>query len=384
MVRRIRRYWLALLVMAAVLFPCGIQAREAGILDGKTYRTYVPVRYVNEQLGYRVRWDGSNQTVNIAGDERTIVLAVGSDLMMVDGEERTIDAPPYVEKGTTYVPLRAIAEAMGLTLDLDHAASRLTIHQGERNVKLDIVSGERWKAITAEDPVNHRIETFTAGSRKFTVHVVSVDLLHPKVELGIGLARGEVGAVAGLDQIAEENGARVAMNGTFFDAYTESERKVPYGHIVKDGEMVHRAPGDNRTALAFDQANRVEMMSGQAFVERMAEGADIVGALQVGPRLLTDGQITVDPATEGFKDPKILENAGARSAVGVTSDHYLLLVTASGVTIPQLADIMKQAGAVQAMNMDGGASSGLYLDGKLLTRPGRDISNALLVFVRKE
>jgi exopolysaccharide biosynthesis protein len=41
--------------------------------------------------------------------------------------------------------------------------------------------------------------------------------------------------------------------------------------------------------------------------------------------------------------------------------------------------MMKQAGAYQAMNLDGGASSGLYYNGKYLTTPGRQISNAIVV-----
>jgi exopolysaccharide biosynthesis protein len=40
---------------------------------------------------------------------------------------------------------------------------------------------------------------------------------------------------------------------------------------------------------------------------------------------------------------------------------------------------MKQAGAYQAMNLDGGASSGLYFNGKYIRTPGREISNAILV-----
>lgn len=77
--------------------------------------------------------------------------------------------------------------------------------------------------------------------------------------------------------------------------------------------------------------------------------------------------------------PKILTGGGSRSALGITRDHKLILLTSGGATIPQLAEIMKQAGAYQAMNLDGGASSGLYYNGKYLTTPGRLISNALVV-----
>jgi len=54
------------------------------------------------------------------------------------------------------------------------------------------------------------------------------------------------------------------------------------------------------------------------------------------------------------------------------------LVTCSA-TVRQLADIMKALGAYDAMNLDGGASSGLWVQGKYLVQPGRSISNALLI-----
>ncbi|KAF6594345.1 phosphodiester glycosidase family protein, partial [Paenibacillus sp. EKM208P] len=81
------------------------------------------------------------------------------------------------------------------------------------------------------------------------------------------------------------------------------------------------------------------------------------------PRLVTNGQVSLNVKAEGFKDPKILTGGGARSALGISRDHKLILLTTSGATIPQLAQMMKQAGAYQAMNLDGGASSGLYYNG---------------------
>jgi exopolysaccharide biosynthesis protein len=142
--------------------------------------------------------------------------------------------------------------------------------------------------------------------------------------------------------------------------------------------MRKKSSGDKRTIIIFDEQNNVELIPGEEFVERYAAGG-MEGALQVGPRLVTNGRITVNPKEEGFRDPKILTKAGARSAIGLTRDHKLLMLTTGGATIPELAQVMKQAGAYQAMNMDGGASSGLYYDGKYLTVPVRKISNALMI-----
>jgi len=118
------------------------------------------------------------------------------------------------------------------------------------------------------------------------------------------------------------------------------------------------------------------------FAERDTEAWQAVTeAVGAGPRLLTDGRITVYPEQEGFHDPKILSNRGQRSAIGITRDGKLLLVTVSGLTVRELAEAMRQLGAVQAMNLDGGASSALYCNGLTLTQPGRALSN-VLAFVR--
>jgi exopolysaccharide biosynthesis protein len=101
-------------------------------------------------------------------------------------------------------------------------------------------------------------------------------------------------------------------------------------------------------------------------------------AIGCGPRLVTDGFVTVDPSAEGFHDPKILSASAERSAVGLTGDGRMLFVATSG-TIRDLADVMRDLGARDAMAFDGGASTGLWLRGKSLVTPGRLINNALLV-----
>jgi exopolysaccharide biosynthesis protein len=103
-----------------------------------------------------------------------------------------------------------------------------------------------------------------------------------------------------------------------------------------------------------------------------------------GPRLLTNGKLTVYPEYEGFSHPKILSLSCQRSAVGVSKDgKWLILATTQG-TMRQLGDVMWAIGCHQAMSLDGGASSGLWVRGHYLTTPERKISNALLVVKRKE
>ena len=116
-----------------------------------------------------------------------------------------------------------------------------------------------------------------------------------------------------------------------------------------------------------------------------ASGAwgDVTEGVGAGPGLVKDGRIifSVESAkAEGFTEAKILSQSNARSALGITESGELLMVTVPGAKMDELAEVMKSLGAVEAMNLDGGASSGLVFQDGYITRPGRDISNALLVF----
>lgn len=102
-------------------------------------------------------------------------------------------------------------------------------------------------------------------------------------------------------------------------------------------------------------------------------------AMGCGPRLLDAGEISVNFAAEGFTSAKILSMSSMRSAVGITKDNQLLLITCARATVKELAGVMRALGAWDAMNLDGGASSSLWTQGKYLTKPGRDISNALVI-----
>jgi hypothetical protein len=101
-------------------------------------------------------------------------------------------------------------------------------------------------------------------------------------------------------------------------------------------------------------------------------------AIGGGPQLLVEGMEFADPAAEGFKDPKVFRS-GKRAMVGVSEDQSELIFAVASGSLDQCAHIMKKLGAYDAMNLDGGASTGLWANGKYLVSPGRQINNALLL-----
>lgn len=83
----------------------------------KNSRTYVPIRFIAEELGYDVKWDGANKKVTMTNDGTTVELTIGSNKMMVNGKAVHLDAPAEIRDDRTFVPLRAIAEAFGEKVD---------------------------------------------------------------------------------------------------------------------------------------------------------------------------------------------------------------------------------------------------------------------------
>ena len=115
---------------------------------------------------------------------------------------------------------------------------------------------------------------------------------------------------------------------------------------------------------------------------------DAVGA---GPALVSNGQVRVSTNEEVFFGSAI-PNTHPRTAAGIRADGTLLLVVVDGrqpvsrgVDLEQLAALMVDLGAEEALNLDGGGSSSLFVSGELLNRPSgvtveREVMSAIGVF----
>jgi exopolysaccharide biosynthesis protein len=215
--------------------------------------------------------------------------------------------------------------------------------------------------------------------------------------IAVGIAGGKVGATESLDSIAKRCGAIAAINGSFFDCYAPGPIKMPDHPLISGGRMVSRGDigselgqtpdGEMRFDSAysisrwheFDPVNPSPVLL-QSDRSSVLYWARVTEALGCGPRLVANGA-AVSLEQEGFTSAEVLTGVSVRSAVGVTANGGLILIV-THASLPQLADIMFQLGCRDAMNLDGGASSGLWLRGKPLREPGRLLSNALLIEAR--
>ena len=76
-------------------------------------RILVPMRAIFEAMRAEVEWHGPTQTVIGKKDNKEITLQIGNTKASVDGEEVELDSPAIVERGSTLVPVRFIAESLG-------------------------------------------------------------------------------------------------------------------------------------------------------------------------------------------------------------------------------------------------------------------------------
>ena len=126
----------------------------------------------------------------------------------------------------------------------------------------------------------------------------------------------------------------------------------------------------------------------QAFIpERFASFPNLIGA---GPLLLKNGTLSLDGKLEKFQAGFDTQSA-ARSAIATTKEKgKILLVTVQAApegvapNLLQTAEVLKKLGAVDALNLDGGSSSTLYLGGNVLNRSVNEIAlvhNAIAIFI---
>lgn len=99
------------------------------IIEG---RTMVPIRAVAEKMGYSVDWNGDLGVVILesyyTGDR--IEIAIGSPVAYKNGNESIeLEVPAFIIAGRTYLPLRAVAEAMDADVDWENTTRTVYINE---------------------------------------------------------------------------------------------------------------------------------------------------------------------------------------------------------------------------------------------------------------
>ncbi len=90
-------------------------------------RTLVPLRAIFEALGATVEWNQATETVTSKKDNITITLTIGSNQLYVNGKATTLDVPAKVVNGRTLVPVRAVSESFKCKVDWEESSQTVII-----------------------------------------------------------------------------------------------------------------------------------------------------------------------------------------------------------------------------------------------------------------
>ena len=127
-------------------------------------------------------------------------------------------------------------------------------------------------------------------------------------------------------------------------------------------------------------ANGYVMVFGNDFTSTSWYREPAVGtSVTLTPGLVENGAIctTLEP---GFQEARFTSAVTSRTALGKLADGKLVIVSTGSASIQQLRELMLQLGCVEAVNLDGGGSTALAYQGKLIRSPGRELTTTLQIF----
>lgn len=104
-------------------------------------RTMLPIRAIAEAAGAEVEWEQETRTVTITsayGDE--VSCTIGSNVLTINDEDSLMDVSPYVKSGRTYLPVRAVSEALEMDVDWEGSTATVTLTAPYQSARLLVVA----------------------------------------------------------------------------------------------------------------------------------------------------------------------------------------------------------------------------------------------------
>lgn len=303
-----------------------------------------------------------------------------------------------VEVNTKLNPNIEIAPTLAST-NLKHRATIRTI--AKRNNSIAAVNGTYFK------PQNGiPLGTLMIDKKVYTGPI------HNRVAMGIGKNEFQMAQVqfdsslkAGRENLKIDNINQPRMLSTYVLLYTKdwgqtSPTAPKYGvniaiqngkittisngsiAIPEDGYIIS---GPRKKLEPFFNARKIELD-----IKMVPEWENIDHIISGGPYLIKDGEIYIDVTAQKLG---AITGKNPRTAIGYTANNEFIMVTVDGrekasvgMTLGELARMMKSFGCINAMNLDGGGSSVMYVNGKVVNSPaqvgGIPISNALTITER--
>ena len=172
-------------------------------------------------------------------------------------------------------------------------------------------------------------------------------------------------------------GVNIAIQDNKITAISYGSTAIPENGYVISGPKAKLEP--------FFMAKKIELD-----IKMVPQWENIDHIISGGPYLIKDGEVFIDVTAQKLG---AITGKNPRTAIGYTAHNEFIMVTVDGrehasvgMTLGELARMMKGFGCINAMNLDGGGSTVMYVQGKVVNNPaqkgGIPISNALTISER--
>ncbi|MBZ2073559.1 phosphodiester glycosidase family protein [Streptococcus sanguinis] len=168
-------------------------------------------------------------------------------------------------------------------------------------------------------------------------------------------------------ETAANNNAILAINGDYYGANTT-------GYVIRNGVVYRdtvREDSSNGDLAIYKDGSFKIIYEDQVSADQLVKDG-VVNLLAFGPSLVENGEIVVDTNSEVGQSM----SSNPRTAIGIIDEnHYIIIVSdgrtseSEGLSLYQMAEIMKSYGVKTAYNLDGGGSSTLYFTGQVINKP---------------
>ena len=166
---------------------------------------------------------------------------------------------------------------------------------------------------------------------------------------------------------AANNNAILAVNGDYYGANST-------GYVIRNGVVYRdtvREDSSNGDLAIYKDGSFKIIYEDEISADQLVKDG-VVNLLAFGPSLVENGEIVVDTNSEVGQSMA----SNPRTAIGIIDEnHYIIVVSdgrtseSQGLSLYELAEVMKSYGVKTAYNLDGGGSSTLYFNGQVINKP---------------
>ncbi|NNU91045.1 copper amine oxidase N-terminal domain-containing protein [Anoxybacillus sp. CHMUD] len=164
-------------------------------------RILVPFRAIAQSTGANVHWDATTRRVIVQKNKKTIILQVQSTAATINGQSVTLDVPPIIHKGRTFVPVRFVSEALDANVQWTGKEVRISWNALQRSTFSVYVNQTKIESHAMTDGVY----TYIPLKQLLTAIDVNVDWIETNETMTVRLSHGQMMITAGKREVIVDN-----------------------------------------------------------------------------------------------------------------------------------------------------------------------------------